>query len=375
MTGKKNIHISQRNPIIDICRSIGIILVVVGHSGCPDILKSWIYLFHMSLFFALSGYCYNIRYDEHPVGFIIKKIKSIYLPYVIFSIGLIFFHNFFIKSGLYGSSESFLLLQHGNEYGMLSTYTIKDICINLFRTVLFASNEEFGGSTWFLRILFVINVVYVIFRFLVKKFLKIDNKKDIYISVLLGTAALLIGCGCDLYNIHLPLELQTCFSAFFAFEVGIVFKSFTNIVSFKSNISIPIFTGIVLFGLTYVDSIGLGLNSVGKPWFYFIVTVVGLIFVYSLSLLIYRYIYNCVPFLVNIGKHSLSIVFFHFMAFKIITVIQIVMGEDPIHLACFPVCNSHGLWWIIYSVTGVLIPIILAVFYERVRNGIRDGQR
>ena len=45
----------ERNITWDIVRGIGILLVLVGHSGCPIILKNFIYLFHMGLFLFVSG--------------------------------------------------------------------------------------------------------------------------------------------------------------------------------------------------------------------------------------------------------------------------------------------------------------------------------
>ena len=42
----------QRDPVIDSMRGIGIVLMVLGHSGFPG--TDFIYLFHMALFFMLS---------------------------------------------------------------------------------------------------------------------------------------------------------------------------------------------------------------------------------------------------------------------------------------------------------------------------------
>ena len=39
----------QRDPVIDSMRGIGIVLMVLGHSGFPG--TDFIYLFHMALFF------------------------------------------------------------------------------------------------------------------------------------------------------------------------------------------------------------------------------------------------------------------------------------------------------------------------------------
>lgn len=46
----------ERNVTIDIMKGIGIILMVVGHSGYPSFLRNFIYTFHMPLFFMISGY-------------------------------------------------------------------------------------------------------------------------------------------------------------------------------------------------------------------------------------------------------------------------------------------------------------------------------
>lgn len=40
---------------VDALKGFGIILVAIGHSGCPQLLLHWIYIFHMPLFFMLSG--------------------------------------------------------------------------------------------------------------------------------------------------------------------------------------------------------------------------------------------------------------------------------------------------------------------------------
>lgn len=49
----------QRDPVIDSMRGIGIVLMVLGHSGFPG--TDFIYLFHMALFFMLSGWFFSLR--------------------------------------------------------------------------------------------------------------------------------------------------------------------------------------------------------------------------------------------------------------------------------------------------------------------------
>lgn len=51
----------ERERALDVIKGVGILLVVVGHTSCPDVLKTWIYSFHMPLFFMVAGYLFNER--------------------------------------------------------------------------------------------------------------------------------------------------------------------------------------------------------------------------------------------------------------------------------------------------------------------------
>lgn len=87
---------NNRNSSVDIAKSIAIILMVVGHApNLNEVLRNFIYSFHMPLFFILSGYFYR-RKD-------IKKLAKsnaikLVIPYFVVSfIGialLVFSPNF-----------------------------------------------------------------------------------------------------------------------------------------------------------------------------------------------------------------------------------------------------------------------------------------
>lgn len=51
----------QHDKMVDIAKGIGIVLVVVGHIASSSLgpITSIVYLFHMSLFFFLSGFYCN----------------------------------------------------------------------------------------------------------------------------------------------------------------------------------------------------------------------------------------------------------------------------------------------------------------------------
>lgn len=65
---------------IDIAKGIGIILMVIGHACYPHIyIFNCIYIFHMPLFFFLSGFLFKESSTHKPISYIYKKIKSLYL--------------------------------------------------------------------------------------------------------------------------------------------------------------------------------------------------------------------------------------------------------------------------------------------------------
>lgn len=371
-----------RDKTIDICRFIGIMLVVIGHSGCPEIIHHWIYLFHMSLFFALSGMCYSDKNDANPRLFLLKKVRSIYLPYVVYSVFLILIHNLLIRTSVYGSSSAFLELPVGNEYGIVSSYTAKEVLIQVVRAVLFAQNEQLGGATWFLRILFIVNIIHNTIRFIVLEINRNVNR-DI-VSTVIGILALIIGGVCYRLSIHLPLELQVSFSAYFAFVCGGIYKKITLRWSTNRvvNVIIVCLSFAILCFVGDYGSIGLGVNNIHGIVFYAVMTISGLALTCSCASIIALFINN--RFLNKIidciALNSLTIVFWHFLAFKLVTLIQLSMNNlSDVYLGCFPVAKSDGIWWVLYSAFGVFIPVMTNVLLKRVMrrksndNGISNN--
>ena len=84
----------KRISYIDMAKGIGIILVVLGHSIFPsENLTTWIYSFHMPLFFILSGMLLSHTHatEQALTSFIRKKAQAIFIPYFVFSVLTILF--------------------------------------------------------------------------------------------------------------------------------------------------------------------------------------------------------------------------------------------------------------------------------------------
>lgn len=88
----------RQSDVIKIAKGMCIFLVVLGHTMIPSIrgeggviFNIWtvIYLFHMPVFFAVSGILYELnreRYEENPAQFIKSKFNLLIIPYLTISV-------------------------------------------------------------------------------------------------------------------------------------------------------------------------------------------------------------------------------------------------------------------------------------------------
>lgn len=42
--------VKSHNKVIGIGKGLCIILMVIGHSGCPQLLRDWLYTFHLRIY-------------------------------------------------------------------------------------------------------------------------------------------------------------------------------------------------------------------------------------------------------------------------------------------------------------------------------------
>lgn len=54
----------KRNKTVSIAKAMAIILMVFGHCSCPESFRIYFCMFHMPLFFILSGYFFKTEFYE-----------------------------------------------------------------------------------------------------------------------------------------------------------------------------------------------------------------------------------------------------------------------------------------------------------------------
>lgn len=85
---------------LDFIKFVAMLMIVQGHAGGPSIpgLK-FLPSVHVGLFFVCSGFLLPNNYLVSLSDFICKRIKRLYIPFVLFSILFVLLHNCLTISG------------------------------------------------------------------------------------------------------------------------------------------------------------------------------------------------------------------------------------------------------------------------------------
>jgi fucose 4-O-acetylase-like acetyltransferase len=332
---------------INYAKAIGIILVVIGHSNSP--LSSYIYLFHMSLFFFISGFLYKDKYSENIKLQLINKLKTLYLPFVKYQIIFLFLHNLFLNLNIYSY-----------EFGAIK-YDSFDYIKRIINILLFGGSEQLLGGFWFITTLFEVTILYTIISYLSLKLSKSNSHiiRHLLIVVLFVTGNILIQNG-----IKLPRFLDTSLVILLIFHLGYVCRRWEGKISF--NIYFFSFSIIAIIVLNNYGSINVGLNQFTNPIFFIVCSLLGIyIVIYASKFISKKHNFRLLNY---IGQITLTILALHFLSFKIVNLIIInVNGYQISKLSEFPVLNQGSIYWIIYSIIGVLVPTIYIYIYNKVK--------
>lgn len=159
-------------------------------------------------------------------------------------------------------------------------------------------------------------------------------------------------------------------------EIGRVIKEKNLVkkyVSQKHYIAYSVICGVALCLLSQWGNISMNTNTLVNPVYFIVCSILGFFMTLGMSnilLCIMKSIGNKVIYL---GRCSLMIMMLHFISFKIVTLIQILLFSDSIDvLAEYPVYISGRGWWIVYSIVGVSVPIIVFSIYKLIVKGIKN---
>lgn len=265
---------SQRFIFIDYCKTIAIILVLLGHKDTPLSDKSIdvIYTFHMPLFFFISGFLFK-RYDW--ITQLQRMKKGIVTP--------LFFFIFFSYITLYAPRN---ILHHN--YTDIYSFIHIMLFIPIKDTIKGLSVCD-NGSIWFIYSLILCIIT---FRILSEKILYYLRK---YLYIFLIIVPLLSMGWCFIFTGSYPWNIQRHFIICSIFILGYSLNPYIkkiNSNNIKSNkFLILLVLSFIFFFIVYSNS-----NNITRWYNYsisiissyqtFILTLMGIIFVLTLSIIL-----------------------------------------------------------------------------------------
>ncbi|SHH27566.1 Fucose 4-O-acetylase [Fibrobacter sp. UWH9] len=350
---KKEIdHIkSVKKPLFSILKGIGITLVVTGHSGCPDFIRNFIYSFHMPLFFIISGYLFKETYFQEKNKFIQRRIFSLYVPFVIWSIVFILLHNVFYHFNLINDSFS--------SYGTVNhIYTIKETLIRISKSFLLINSESFLGAFWFLKALFCGSILFILIQSKIKNvfFIPLTCIIIILLRTFLISKELITASGETLH--------QAIYALLFI-SIGHILKQ-QNIILSKFKISIYL---LILTIISQFKSLSMNqdfLNCLIIPFS----GSLGFIILFNMchSLKMGKNIFFKIT--AQLGDYSLYILVFHFLMFKPISFLKIKLYDEPTFLLGeFPIISiDNSFFWIIYTTFSLVTSFVFGLL---IRKGLQ----
>lgn len=342
----------MRDEKITIAKGIAIILMVVAHAGLPHVGGAFIYMFHMPLFFFVSGYCFKDKYLANPKRFAVNKVKGLYVPFVKWSLIFLVLHNVFfylnIYNGLYGFKGE------GAQF-----YTMMDFAKKLVRIVVtMVETESLLGGYWFLK------------QLLLGSFLAFGCFKYAKSDFWGASALLVIAIAAAWWNLSIPffrVGSLTFFSGFFI-VMGRAYKRI-NVDADKWWVTFAAFM-VVAVGSVWCNASMLKYTA-AQILPYSACAILGTIMVLNLSHLISLHQNVAKRVLMFVGDHTLEVLTWHFLTFKIVSLLIIwIHGLPVLQLGYFPTIEEYATWyWPLYSLFGIGLPIGVVYIRKKILYG------
>ncbi len=337
------------NPTFSIMKGIAIISVVLGHCPVFPFVGNFVNQYHLAVFFFVAGYFFNEKYLETPKIFIVKRLKSLYFPYVIFGLLALCLHNVFYGLHIVGDYLTMPNIILGG----------RNLVIKLY------SEEALMGAMWFCPALLIVSYMsYFIFRL---------TRKHNNLRLFSFLFVMIIGAVCCYFGIKSPYCVWQYAPICMLFYGGFIFKHHEEIfVNIKNKI---VWSALMLLLLgilakynvcAYLQPSHIANENV------FVMVCIGIVGCIAIYLLASTLLVTIMgKWLAIIGRYSFSIMAIHFLAFKIINLVQcLVYGYDLNKISSFPYLRLDNGWWMAYAIVGVFVPMACSVLYHKSINSI-----
>ncbi len=301
-------------------------------------------------FFFMSGYCFKEKYLlPPPITFINKRLRGLYVPYVQWSLIFLLLHNLFYTLHIYDD-------EYGFKGSVSHLYTWEEMGIRAIHIAVgLHGTEQLLGGYWFLPQLLYASIM----GFFIIKYIK-----KLYAGCALALLGAIIASAFDL---HVPFwgikSLSFLSTAFFL--MGYLYKQKFN--NWNQGYLTLLFAVTVAAG-SICCHVSMLTYTAEEIIPYFICAVCGTVMTLNISRYIALHKNRFTQVLVYIGNNTLTVLTWHFLCFKFISLLVILYYSLPMEqLACFPVLPEYTNLWPVYTLAGVGIPLTGKYLWHKVR--------
>jgi acyltransferase len=338
MTHAKNNFVTK-DISIDVAKGIGIILVVFGHTCHNYIVTSYIYSFHMPLFFFLTGFTFNYaQHKDNPAYFLWKRILRLMVPYYLAAFFSYYLYTF-----------------------LAPTLSLPPITVDTALRGIINGNGQglsFNLVLWFLPVLFCAEIFFLVLCLMLKGF-------KLFLGVLIITAL-----GFILGQIKpLILGLDIAMTMQFFIYYGFLFRHAEWLKKARQSKRDGITNGVAIFTFFFMilcsttnGRIDLMTRLYGQPFYFFMAGLSGSIAIlmacFSFSFSANRHVE---VILSSTGRASMNIFIFHIpISYCIASACALLWG--------FWIYYTFQTYWLLLLLLGVTIPVFIHILGTFVWN-------
>lgn len=279
-------NLSNRIQWIDYAKGIGILSIILGHSGFPQM--KYLFWFHVPLFFIISGFL-NKKNEQKFTDFFRKKIISLWVPYYLYGILCILLFQVLI----WNFNASFIYKE--------------------FLRLIYSGTKATGviGAYWFIPVIFFTEIIFYFYT-------KI-NTKIIRVSLLL-VCYFLFQLVFQYRN--LPMDINVVPIAIVFFSIGTYLRENWQRRVIFSRLAIVILVIFMLFFHLKLVDMDIDLkNAVASPVIINVIVPVALCqFIFFISMFLEKKEGIPLKMLSFFGKESLYFMLTHNLIISVLKV-------------------------------------------------------
>lgn len=324
----------------DYAKSIGIFCVVLGHTLTNYPLRSFIYAFHIPLFFFISGMFFSFEKYPRYGTFLKKRFLQLVVPYLIFNF---ITYIFWVFVGRKLGNDAHLSI---NEYHPL---------VGIFYGHLSSHFLEHCAPLWFIACLFMVeNIYYFVFK---------KIKQPVHHLIILSLFVVFGYLDYKFVHVFLPWGINVALSVMIFYGVGVLYNKYLA-GKYMQNKGLVLLVFIVALSITYAVSvlngkIEVSMREFNNYLYYLIGGFIGILMVVAFSKLEERKL-GVIKWQKFIGENTIIILALHLMAASFLKGIMFYLLKLDINSF-----QEHILLSILFSIASILVLIPVILFVNR----------